>query len=141
MKRLPDWEARLRRFLESVQAKPFKWGEHDCCLMVCEAVGAMTAADLTGGFRGEYDTEEGAKEFMRTRFGTESLEAVAETVSEGCEMKPVPVLEVEPGDVVVLRHSRPMLGIVDLSREMIAALSDKGLLHVPKRFALRAWRI
>ena len=45
--RLPDWQPRLQALIQARLAAPFAWGEHDCCLFVCDAVQAITGQDLS----------------------------------------------------------------------------------------------
>lgn len=70
--RLPDWEARLRAYLESVRSEPFAWGRHDCCHFAAGAVKAMTGIDPMIEFRGHYATERGAWRALR-RYGAGTL--------------------------------------------------------------------
>lgn len=74
MDRLPDWEARLAAYLESLRMRPFQWGRHDCCTFSAGAVEAMTGTDPMPEFRGRYSTAIGSARALR-RFGAGDLAA------------------------------------------------------------------
>jgi hypothetical protein len=63
--RLPDWEARLHDYLESVADAPFEYGRNDCALFVAGAVNAMTGHDFGAPFRGRYKSAAGAVRALR----------------------------------------------------------------------------
>lgn len=69
--RLPDWRARLARFLDDRRGQGFVWGERDCALTVADAVIAMTGRDLAASLRG-YRSRAGARLALRAR-GFDSL--------------------------------------------------------------------
>jgi len=54
--RLPDWRPRLVSFVNSVRARPFAYGTHDCALFAAGAVEAMTGVDLAKDWRGAYSS-------------------------------------------------------------------------------------
>lgn len=54
----------LMKTLSEYRTKEFKWGEHDCCLFVCDCVKAMTGIDPAENHRGHYSTELGAKKAL-----------------------------------------------------------------------------
>lgn len=45
MNRKPDWANCLNRYLNEIRHKKFKFGEHDCAILVAGAVEAMTGED------------------------------------------------------------------------------------------------
>ena len=63
--RLPDWEANLHAYLDSVAGAPFAYGRHDCALFVAGAVNAMTGHDFGAPFRGRYRSAAGAVRALR----------------------------------------------------------------------------
>jgi hypothetical protein len=72
--RLPDWEARLHEYLDSVAAEPFAYGKHDCALFVAGVVNAMTGHDFGAPFRGRYKSAAGAVRALRL-YGAGNLES------------------------------------------------------------------
>ena len=46
IKKLPQWEMHLFNFLEGRQDHVFKWGKWDCCILVIEAIKAMTGEKI-----------------------------------------------------------------------------------------------
>lgn len=54
MVRREDWPLRLNAWLDSIRARPFEWGRHDCVLAAADAVEMMTGRDPAAAFRGGY---------------------------------------------------------------------------------------
>ncbi|OQC19030.1 MAG: hypothetical protein BWX69_03042 [Planctomycetes bacterium ADurb.Bin069] len=52
--RLPDWRARLARYLDACARLPYAPGTHDCALFAAGAVAAQTGIDFARAFRGAY---------------------------------------------------------------------------------------
>jgi len=67
--RVPDWPARLDRFLQERRERSFQWGDHDCCLFALDWVEAATGVRLAEA-RGLYQDAEGAAALLRDRWGT-----------------------------------------------------------------------
>ncbi len=63
--RRKDWEARLGAYLDKVRARPFRYGQHDCCLFAGNAVRAMTGRDPVKEFRGKYRSAATAQRALR----------------------------------------------------------------------------
>lgn len=55
-----DWPEKLSDAIEAARARPFKWGEHDCCLFAANVVQSIADVDYAASFRGKYDSEIGA---------------------------------------------------------------------------------
>jgi hypothetical protein len=98
-RRLHDWDLRLQQYLREVLARPFAPGEHDCCLHVCNAVLAMTGADLALGFRGKYRNKVEAARLLKKRGG---VEGVAESVAWHFRLEEIGLLFAGRGDIVLL---------------------------------------
>jgi hypothetical protein len=71
--RLPDWPARLMRFLSEQRAAPFAWGTADCCTLAADAVLALTGRDPMAAYRGRYRSETGARRLLARHGGLEGL--------------------------------------------------------------------
>lgn len=133
-----DWELRLAGHFESSRDKLFEWGVFDCALAVCDAVLAMTGVDPGAEFRGKYSTEKEALTLLGDGLGA--------FVAPICARHNWP--EIRPtfaqrGDVVLIQNGDPLhaLGIVGLDGRHAFCVSDHGLVRMPMRTWLRAWRI
>lgn len=65
LQRFPDWRPRLVAYLETVRARRFSYGQHDCALFAADAVQAMTGTDLAADFRGRYDSLKASLKLVR----------------------------------------------------------------------------
>lgn len=70
--RFPDWEKRLREFIESRRHTSYALGSNDCCLFVADAIHAMTGEDLAADLRG-YTDGETAQEIIDSHGGMINL--------------------------------------------------------------------
>lgn len=55
------------------QRTPFRWGEHDCIMAVCNHVYVVTGIDPAAPWRGTYADEEGAKAIYSAHGGVLAL--------------------------------------------------------------------
>ncbi len=93
--RLPDWERRLRAFVESRRGERFRIGVNDCVSFARGAIVAMTGVDPCPELRWETEAEAEAL-----------LEEGLERLVSGYLGAPVPVLCVRRGGVLLLDHGR-----------------------------------
>jgi hypothetical protein len=129
--RLPDWQPRLQALIQARLAAPFAWGEHDCCLFVCDAVQAITGHDPAADLRG-YRSE---REAMRIIHAHGGLRAIAQARA-GAE---VPVLAAQVGDVGLLPiEGRDTLALCGGAHWL--APGAQGLVALPLDAASNAWR-
>lgn len=70
--RLPDWEQRLHEFMCDARGREFEWGQWDCILFACAAAEAITGHDAAADYRGQYNSEAGARSILR-RLGKGTL--------------------------------------------------------------------
>lgn len=136
MYRKPDWETRLAAYLEPLRARPFAWGEHDCCTFSAGAVAAMTDVDPMPEFRGRYTTAIGSGQALR-RFGRGTLAATLDAKFEAIE----PAFA-QRGDVVM---SSGLLGIC-MGAFLVAVGREgdrEGLIRIERARWVepRAWRV
>ncbi|MBM7407050.1 MULTISPECIES: DUF6950 family protein [Sphingomonas] len=136
MYRKPDWETRLAAYLEPLRARPFAWGEHDCCTFSAGAVAAMTDVDPMPEFRGRYSTAIGSARALR-RFGRGTLAATLDAKFEAIE----PAFA-QRGDVVM---SSGLLGIC-MGAFLVAVGREgdrEGLIRIERARWVepRAWRV
>lgn len=79
--RLPNWQARLHRYLGAVHG-PMQPGLHDCCLFGAGAVLAETGVDLATGWRGRYTTFAGGRRILRRAGYTDHVAMLADHLPE-----------------------------------------------------------
>jgi hypothetical protein len=133
--RIPGWERILAEAIESVRARPFAWGRHDCATWAFDL-----RRDLTGGddvaalWRGRYHTARGAARVMR-RLGWESLEAAGRTLLGD----PLPSAQLAHRGDLVLAGSHPGFGVCLGARA--AGIAPGGLTFVPLAACALAWRV
>lgn len=136
-----DWASRLADCVEVARGRPFRWGEHDCCLFTCDCVAAMTGTDPGVAFRETYGDEAGARRALR-RFAGGGLAAVAARLARLHGYEEVPPVKAGRGDVVLLSGAGAGpdgLGVCVGSCALVA--TPAGLRAVPARFWRRAWKI
>lgn len=136
MYRKPDWEVRLAAFLEPLRARPFAWGEHDCCTFAAGAVLAMTDVDPMPEFRGRYATALGSARALRV-IGAGTLAATLDGKFEAIDASLA-----QRGDIIM---SAGLLGIC-FGPFLIAVGSEgdrEGLIRIDRVawVEARAWRV
>lgn len=130
--RLPDWEARLHAYLDSVAKTPFAWGTHDCALFVGDCVQAMTGIDPAAAYRGVYSNETGARLALK-RHGKTTLVA---TFDDAFGMNVAPA-RAHRGDIVQIDDTTAgvCMGAFGFF------VGDAGLVRHPYSDFTRAWSI
>ena len=68
LKRYPEWRDCLKEAIEDEIGKPFKWGEHDCCLVSFGLVYAITGVELFP-YQNRYSSLIGLREIGYREFG------------------------------------------------------------------------
>jgi hypothetical protein len=134
-----DWPARLSDVVQTARARPFKWGDHDCCLFACDAILAMTGVDMAEGLRGSYDDLPSAVAAMKRLCGG-GLERLAEHIAAQYGREVAPAFA--PRGAVTLFDDPaqgPALGVCLGART--ANLGRNGLVMVPMRLVRRAWMV
>ena len=123
----------LNAAIEAARDKPFKWGEHDCCIFAANVVRDMTGADFAAGYRGQYHDARSALEIVAKNAG---LEAIA-TQALG---EPIPASKAKRGDVVLVdTEGRHALGIC--IGERVAAPGRDGLVFPLMDQWIKAWTV
>jgi hypothetical protein len=117
----------------------FEWGRLDCCLFVADVLLERTGRDYAAEFRGQYDSEFGARRILVKHGG---LEGVLRSIFGPMR----PPGEAAEGDPVLLsgkiveRDSIGMaLGIYD--GKEVAYLTRRGLARAPLSYALGVFRV
>lgn len=126
--------ADLGAFLETVAARPFKDGRHDCLLTVADWVQAMTGRDPAAPYRGRYRTALGRERLLRRLGGMEAVmsDGAART---GLLATDHPVT----GDVGLIRHRGQALAAIH-TEGLWAVQSSAGLTVLTADAVIQAWR-
>lgn len=115
---------------------PFVWGEHDCMLSIGDYIAQRGGVDVTGRFRGTYESASGAARHMRRCGGVSGLIGLTGIAETGG--RPI------RGDVVALRAPDCLGGQVGAicTGEGIAARLERGVGEIELRLAILAgvWR-
>lgn len=139
--RKEDWPTCLHNFLQDAVAQTFSWGEHDCCLLVADAVLAMTDVDLAADFRGRYDSAASAVSLINQFCNGKTAVDLCAYVMAQNDCKQLPsILFAQRGDVVALEDDT--IGIVHLDGKHVVCYSQDNRLHlVDLASGVSAWRI
>lgn len=136
MKRRDDWPERLVAVVQQAQARPFRWGEHDCALFVADCVKAMTGVDVAEGLRGSYQDRPGAIRRLAERFAVLDLRGLGTRLFGA----PIAPALAQRGDVaLVMLEGQGSAGVV--LGPTVAAPGRRGLLHVPLERAEIVWGV
>lgn len=134
--RASDWPARLAAFIAARERRPFRWGEHDCCLFAADWVLECTGTDPAAALRG-YDSERQARRLLKDAGGLRAL------VDELLPAHPS-VAWAGRGDVVLVDGGHgphnPALAVID-GLHAVAPAPAAGLARVPMAYWLYAWRV
>lgn len=134
-----DWPERLNAAVDARRETPFKWGEHDCCMLACSIIAELTGIDPASDLRGKYYTRLGATRVLNRLGGVEVI-ADARTAEHGFKELKSPRFA-QRGDLVLfdIPMEGPALGICIGSRAVFTA--PHGLSFVPVGECRRAWRV
>lgn len=134
MRRVKGWEQALAGVTRAAMRQPYAWGSHDCALFAADCVRAVIGIDLAEEFRGQYDSEDGARRLLAS-LGCEGVADLAARYLS--EIEPA---EARRGDIVVMPGKfGDFLAVVD-GRTAVGPAA-RGLTHSPMSIALRAWRV
>lgn len=129
--RFHDWQSRLQAALAARQHSPFEWGQHDCCLFVCDCIEAMTGRDPAADVRG-YASDREAARLVRELGGMRAIGSAR----FGAEIAPALA---QVGDVgLVVHDGRQSLALCGGAHWVAAGAV--GLAVLPMRAAAVAWR-
>ncbi len=134
--RLPDWPARLDRFLAERRDRPFAWGGNDCCLFVLDWIAEATG---TRPFdpRGQYHDQAEAAALLRKHWNTDDLTLVATDLLGQPLATP---LLAGRGDVLAFQRDKGVwLGLCVGSQGV--AVGRRGLVTLPLSLAIYGWRV
>jgi hypothetical protein len=134
MIRLNGWELRLLAAVDDARDTPFQWGQHDCATWAFDVRLMLTGDDAAAVWRGKYKTEAGAARVLR-KLKCQTVDDLAESILG--DALPT-VLLAQRGDIV-LGGAEQALGVCVGSDGLF--LQPSGLIALPLRSCLRAWRV
>ena len=103
--RLPDWQDRLRAFLDSRRDVPFDWERNDCLRFCGDAFEAMTGVDPIHEYRSAYANQEESEATVEKNGGL--LLGVSAKLGES-----IPWKFAQAGDVVLANmRGKAVLGL------------------------------
>lgn len=134
MKKLHDWDARLARWATGQVGTPFAWGGTDCAILAFEALDAMAGGNLAAQYRGEWNTELGARRFQ-IKHRTDLLKVI---LRAGCA--PVEPHFQQRGDLLIVEENGFQCAHVCMGLRSLSSWPDMGVhwcrtLHLLKRGA------
>ncbi|MFA5582239.1 MAG: hypothetical protein WDA25_09855 [Paracoccaceae bacterium] len=129
--RRPDWEKHLCAYLDANAARPFEYGQFDCCLFAAGAVDAMCGTDFRARWAGQYTTAAGALRVMR-RAGWDSPGGPFADALGGA----IAPLQAMRGDVV---SDGENIGLRWGAGALF--LTDDGLTEMAAAVIVRGWRV
>ena len=142
MPRRPDWQSAFDGFLIANQARPFVWGQWDCCLFVADAILSITGEDLAAELRAKYSSLREARWVLRARYGSASIERSVAKLFCVAGLPEVSPRFAHRGDPVIARcDSDFQIGVVGLNGSVVINSERQGLIDVPRTLAVRAWHI
>ena len=142
MPRRPDWQSAFDEFLIASRARPFVWGQWDCCLFVADAIRAITGEDLACGLRARYSSLREARWILRARYGSASIERSVAKLFSVAGLPEVSPRFAHRGDPVIARGGSDFqIGVVGLNGSIVINSERHGLIDIPPSLAVRAWHI
>lgn len=135
LRRLPDWQSRLRRWLSTVSGHPLIPGQHDCCLFGAGAILAQTGVDIAAGWRGRYTTFAGGRRMLRKAGYADHVALIAAHLPEAH------VSQALAGDIAIAPgDGGEMVGVVQGAGVYVLAANGK-LGVIPMAPVLRLFKV
>lgn len=129
--RKTDWQQQLLTTIEAAMKRPFCWGKTDCCLFVADCCFAISGKDPAEKYRGQYDSELGAKKAL-LKFG--SIESALSSL-----FTEIPVGMAQRGDVVLFDGDNgKTVGVLWAGK--IWSTGENGVVPVSAK-PITAWRV
>ncbi len=136
LERHAQWPEALASGIARAWAKPFTWGENDCCLFACDCVLGITKTDIAKDFRGYKNIDEA--KIILDRFG--GVGGVAEAVAQEYGVPQITALAARRGDICLIEAGHgETLGVC--AGDHILCPGLKGLVSYPLLQGIRAWKI
>jgi len=132
--RSSDWPERLDEVIRNAKAKPFKWGEHDCCIFVSDCIEAMTGESFGKETRGKYSTAAGALKILKKTEGVDGVYELAEKYLK-------PSVRVRRGDVVGFNNDGDCLLGVAVAGKAVFLTPIEGIVVFKLESCEKVWRV
>jgi uncharacterized protein DUF6950 len=142
MGRRPDWGARLEAYLQVCAGRRFEYGVFDCALFAAGAIEVQTGQDWAASVRGRYRSRAELLTLAERLTGERSVYALGSQVLSG--LPSVPVGFAQRGDVLAIARAGGRdcsFGVLSLDGRHIWAAARLGLMRLPLRLAVGAWRV
>ncbi len=138
-----NWPAKLAHFIENRRQRPFKWGEHDCCLFCADAAVTICGTDPAEDYRGKYHDEASAYQLLK-EVGDNTIAGVWSRY-----FQEVPVAEIQRGDFALIESGQTsqypeskVASVLSFGNQLwVIAPGDEGLRTLPISRAVQAWRV
>lgn len=139
VKRFENWQPLLIESIKSKIGLDFKYGEHDCCLSICDNILAMTGVDVAEEFRG-YTTLAEAKVFRKKHKG---VRGIAEYITKKFNFPEILPGFAGAGDVVLVQDDKKEfhLSMVELNGIKVITAEDGGWNYWDRTEIVKAWKI
>jgi len=138
IKKLPQWEMLLFNFLETKQDHVFKWGKWDCCILVIDAIEAMTGEKI---LKKSWSNKKEALMFIKENGKT--LNKVASKYLKKAGLSTLDKAFITAGDIVLLEDSEnnfeELMGVC--TGNLIVCITDYGYTYRDNHVAKKVWRI
>jgi hypothetical protein len=138
----------LAEFIEVRRARPFAWGDHDCCLMAADWVAQVSGRIHGATLRGRYSDAAGALRLAQEVFGqTERPDLFgAELWPAWTGLVEIPARHAMRGDLVSILapiegEADPLVALAICVGAEAAAAGLEGLRFVRMPAWRRAWRV
>ncbi len=135
--RSSGWENRLADYLRDARARPFAWGEHDCCLHMSAAIRVQCGdhVDHAADVRGSYKAAAGARAMLRKNYRGDVWHVPA-TLG----LEPVDVMRAQRGYIVgAIVGRRKAIGVCGGAKSFF--VGKNGFVTIPTLDCERAWRV
>jgi hypothetical protein len=127
-----DWATRLDKYVQSVSAQTFSYGQFDCGIFASSCIDAITGIDPAAPLRGKYESRKGCLQAIKALCGKASIRALAVYMAEQHGWVEVEPAFTQRGDLVVMRNR---LGIISLSGTDVYVPSKQGIVRLPRAHA------
>lgn len=137
MRKLPNWNMNLWKFIDENKAKGFSWGSWDCCTATDSAIKAMTGESLIPKEL-HWRCETSAKKAIKN-YGGNLLKALL----KACKLKNIEEIALgfmAVGDIAIFKGEYGYVVAV-CDGNILLGVCDDGWQPKPMSSAVKAWRI
>lgn len=129
-----NWSEVLAEQIEGARKRPFSFGAFDCALWAADVVLAMTGVDYAAKWRERYNGDREALKLIAAAGGLREM--AAEVLGE-----PIAPTFAQRGDVVLITGGALGYSLGICNGVNLAAAGHDGLVFLPMRDAVCAWRV